>query len=259
MTSLIAGGSTFGFATNRSDQGLTESEDQESRQLAIQFSTRFVETMDLDSIVKDLYVTDFAEHYRSSKAKSLTRGTSPNLYFVPGLDYNARLLREADAKDWQRFYIATNNFVFFGVMFGIKNYSGSPESLKSETLYPSSVIKLLNSNPNLANLIERKGNSKAVSSVEEMHKAAATLEQAAALMREKQKGKPILRLDEKELHRVMKQDEFFRPRLEISDDEFDLPQSTRIIFINTPLLFRLMLVKAKGQIKILWADPFVID
>ncbi len=142
VTSLTASGSALGIATSRSDQGLTEAEDQESRKLAIQFSTRFVETMDLDSLVKDLYVPDFAEHHRSSKAKSIARDTSPDLYFVPGLDYNARLLTEANAKDWQRFYIATNNFLFFGVMFGIKNYSGSSESLKPETLYPSSVIKL---------------------------------------------------------------------------------------------------------------------
>jgi hypothetical protein len=127
-------------------------------------------------------------------------------------------------------------------------------------MYPASVIKLLSQNPNLANMIEKKGGSQSVNSVAEMRNATATLEQAAAMIREKQKGKPAARIDNKGLIGAMKDDDFFKPHLEIMDEAFyGFPKGTRIIIIKTPLLFQLMLVRIDGKLKILWADPYLGD
>jgi hypothetical protein len=238
-------------------QQLTDPDLQAARQLAIKFTTGFVRTTDLSSLVKDLFSKDFIERYTKAKSRDPGVTRSSDLYFVPGLDYNYRLLAEAGPEDWLRFYTAANNFVFFGIMSGIKN-SRNIADISATEMYPSTVINLLNTNPTLSNMIVRKGSSKAVGSVAEMQKATATLEQAVSLMRQQTKGQSPININEQELIKAMQEDEFFRPTVETVDDQFfGLPQGTRVIFINTPILFRLMLVKANNnKLEILWADPY---
>lgn len=258
IASMIGQGARPFVAAAQSEQ-LTEIEKQQAREIATQFTSRFAETADLNLLVRDLYRGDFVERFRKDRSKNVEDGSAFDLYFVPGLDYNSRLLTEASAEDWQRFYIAANNFLFFGFVSGIKKVSGGNKDFKSTDLYPPAVIKLLDSNPSLANMIERKGKSSAVSSVEEMRKATATLEQAAAILRKKQNGKPLGSINTRELTRLMKEDELFRPQLEIVRNEaFGFPQGTRFVLINTPLLFRLILVESDGKLKILSAE-YVID
>ena len=239
------------------DQKVVDSDLQQARQLAIEFTTGFVRTTDLNLLVKDLFRKDFIERYKARKSKDLTANSSHDVYLVPGLDYNSRLLTEASSEDWIRFYTAANNFVFFGVMSGIKNANKTGKVSETE-LYPSEVIKLLSMNPNLSNMIVRKGKSKAVGSVAEMRAATASLEQAVSLMRQNAKGQPPLNINEKELVKAMQEDELFRPIVETVDDRFyGLPQGTRVIFINTPILFRLILAKANNnKLEILWAEPY---
>jgi len=238
------------------DQQLTDIDLQESRQLAIEFTTRYLRTTDLSLLIKDLFVKDFIERYKEAKLRK-TVNPSPSVYFVPGLEYNSRLLAEAGPKDWLRFYTAANNFVFFGIMSGIKN-SKNAANISANEMYPSGVIELLSTNPSLENMIVRKGKSKPVSSVVEMQKATATLEQSVSIMQQKAKSQSPLNINEKELIKAMEEDEFFRPTLTIVDDQlFGLPKGTRVIFINTPILFRLMLIKTNStKLEILWADPF---
>jgi hypothetical protein len=118
-TAVIIGSLTINsmasaLATTRTDdQQVTEIEAREAQELALQFTTRFVETTDLTPLVKELFVTDFIERYKKFKSADPDLNTAPRLYFVPGLEYNSRLLTEANAEDWQRFYIAANNFILF--------------------------------------------------------------------------------------------------------------------------------------------------
>ena len=256
---MLANGALPVLAAPHSEE-LTEIEKQQASELAIQFTRRLAETSDLSLLVKDLYLNDFVERFKKDRSKSLEGSSDPDVYFVPGLGYNSRLLTDAGTEDWYRFYIAANNFLFFGFKSGIKKYSGNVKDVKPADLYPSSVIKLLDSNPNLANMILRKGSSRPVSSVDEMQKATATLEQAAAMMRKKQHGKALLKINAGELVKLMKEDQLFRPKLEIVDDEaFGFPEGTRLVYISTPLFFRLTLVKSDNRLKILWADAYFFD
>jgi len=231
---------------------VTDIEVQEAQEIAIQFTLRFAESKDLSPIVKDIYFSDFIERYKKFKLKDLST-SSVDLYFEPGLDYNSRLLTNGRSEDWQRFYIAANNFLLFGFISGIKNYSDNAD-IKATDLYPSSVIKLLDKNPNLANMIVKRGRSKAVSTAEEMREATATLEQAVAIMREKH-GKSPLKIDSKELVKVIKGDAFFSPHLEVIEGEFfDFPKGTRILIIKTPLGLQLMLARDRNRLKIFWTE-----
>ena len=240
-----------------SKQQLDNDDLREARQVAMEFTNRFLEKTDLNLLVKDLYLSNFIERYKSEKSKDRERNSSTDFYFVPGLEYNSNLLAEVSSEDWLRFYTAANNFVFFGFVTGIKN-SRDVANIQATEMYPPAVIRLLNTNETLSNMIVRKGKSKAVSSVTEMHSVTAILEQAVSLMRQELKGQPPLHIDEKEAIKAMQQDDFFKPIVETVDDQFfGLSKGERVIFINTPILFRLMLVKAQNdKFEILWAEPY---
>ncbi|HKC64120.1 MAG TPA: hypothetical protein VKB86_10800 [Pyrinomonadaceae bacterium] len=247
-------------ATQTNNQQITEAESREAREIALQFTTRFIETTDLTALVKELYVSDFIERYKKSLSENPVINTDPHHYFVPGLTYNARLLTEANPEDWQRFYIAANNFIFFGFISVIKKHPDEIENIKPTDLYPANVIKLLSKNPNLSDMVEKEGDFKSISTVEEMRNATTLLEQAEAMMREKLQGKLAAKIDSKELITAMKGGEFFKPHLEIKDEEFlGFPKGARFIEINTALLFRLLLVRTDGKLKILWAAPYTGD
>jgi hypothetical protein len=80
------------------------------------------------------------------------------------------------------------------------------------------------------------------------------------MMRKKQNGKALLTINAGELINLMKEDELFRPQLEIVADEvFGFPQGTRLVYISTPLGFRLTLVKSDNRLKILSADAYFFD
>lgn len=249
---MINGVTLAQLVTRTDEPQVTKAEEQEARELAIQFTIRFGETRDLTPIVRDLYLSDFVERYKKYKAKELNAG-HVDLYFAPGLDYNSRLLTDGDSKDWGRFYVAANNFLLFGFISALKTYSDETADVKATDMYPSGVIKLLNKNPNLSNMIVRKGRSKAIGSVEEMRAATATLEQAETIMRER--GKPLVIADKEELVRIIKEDEFFKPRLEVTDEGFfGFPKGTRILVTRTPLGLQLMLTRDDSQLKIFWTE-----
>lgn len=42
----------------------------------------------------------------------------------------------------------------------------------------------------------------------------------------------------------------------VDDQFFSLAQGTQIVFINTPILFQLMLIKENNRWEILWAEPY---
>jgi hypothetical protein len=245
----------IGLNVKPRDQQLTEADSQAARQLAIEFTQSVIRTMDLAPVIKDHFAKDFIERYTKAKSKDPAIARSANLYFVPGLEYNARLLSDAGAEDWLKFYTAANNFFFFGTMSAIKK-SRNSEQIDPAQLYPPAVVKLLNTNPILSNMIVRKGSSKPVASVADMQKVTATLEQAVSLMRQQAAGAAPVAINEQELIKAMQEDDFFKPIVKNVDDQFfGLPQGTQVVFINTPILLRLIMVKANDKFEILWAEP----
>ncbi len=249
--SINSVGSVFAAAKTDEPQ-VTQVEEQEARTVAIQFTLQFLKTKDLAPIVKELYWNDFIERYKKFKTEDIN-ANSTDLYLVSGLVYNSRLLTEGKSEDWQRFYVAANNFLLLGFLAGLKTYSNENANIKPSDLYPASVIELLNKNPNLANMIVRKGRPKAVSSVAEMRNTTITLEQAVVITRDKQGGMSPLKVDEKELVKVIKEDDFFKPQLEVADERvFGFPKGTRILYLKTPIGLQLMLARDGNKLKIFW-------
>ena len=243
----------FNLKPHTNYQQLNDVDSQAAQQVAIEFTRDFVRTADLAPLIKTHFAPDFIQRYTKGK---LGDANSPHEYFVPGLEYNSRLLSEASPEDWLRFYTAANNFIFFGTMSGLKNYREGAD-INATDLYPAAVINLLNTNATLSNMIVRKGRSKPVDSVAAMQKATATLEQALSLMRQQSKGQTPFKINEQELIKTIQEDEAFRPTVQTAGDKFfGLPPGTQVVFIATPILFQLMLVKDNNRWKILWAEPY---
>ena len=237
----------------KDDQQLTNADSEAVRKLVVEFTSRFLQTKDLSPIINDLYAKDFINRYLKAKSNVLGRPTT--LDFVPGVVWNSSLFAEASTEDWLRFYTAANNFMFFGIESLLKKFRDGAK-IKPEDMYPPTVLTLLNTNANLSNMFLNKGSLKALSSVEEMQKATAILEQAAALMRDRTAGERSLYLKEDELMKAMQDDKYFKPVVRTVDDKFfGFTSGTELIFINTPILFRLIIVKTNNKLEILWAEP----
>ena len=231
----------------------TNAEDKEARELAVKFTIAFSDTQDLTPVIKDLYFRDFVERYKHFKTEAL-KSRQVDLYFAPGLEYGSQLLTAADSQDWQDFYAATNSFVMLGFISGLKASSNETQNIKASDLYPPEVIDLLHTKPTLANMIFRKNPGKAVGTVEEMRAATATLSQAVTMMREKYKGGSLIR-NKDELTKVVMVDDYFKPRVEVLDEEFfSFPKKTRFLFINTPVGMQLMLARDADGLRIFWTE-----
>lgn len=259
--SLLASHAAPAAAVIRADErALTGAENREAREVVIQFTGRFAETRDLTPIVNELYVNDFIERYKKFKEKDFTppvKSNSAHVYFAPGLDYDSRLLAEAGQEDWRRFYIAANNFLLVGLVSALKQTPDNAADIEVNDVYPRGVVKLLDGNPNLANMIVRKRPPGAVGSLEEMRGVITTLEQAAALMRQRQPGKPV-RAGDKDWDgavEMIRADEFFKPQVVVMDEAFfGFPKGTRILHVKTPLGLRLMMARDGDRLRIFWTE-----
>lgn len=75
-------------------------------------------------------------------------------------------------------------------------------------------------------------------------------------MRAHAEGEPPLKFDEQELLKAMQDEKYFKPLVRTIDAQFfGFVQGTQLIFINTPILFRLIIVKTGNTLEILWAEP----
>jgi hypothetical protein len=241
-------------ATGSWGQQVTEAETRESQEIVVEFTLRFAETKDLASVAKDLYFDDFMARYIKFRVSNPDFTPAPDAYFAPGLVYNSRLLTIGTVADWQRLYLAANNFLLFGFIRGMKR-ARDIDDVKAGDMYPSSVIRLLAKNRNLENMIVKKGRDYPLSTVKEMRDTAAMLEQANAILRQEFGSKSVLKANRAELSKMIRQDHFFKPQLEVLDEMyFDFYKGTRLFFIKTPVGLRLILARDGNKLKILWTE-----
>lgn len=98
---LASSGSTLALASPRDeDLSLTPEEKREARELLEEFNQKFVETNDIDPLIKDYFVPDFSSRLRQNA------GTIP-FSLIDWKDEAA----PPDPEDLRRFYVATTNFL----------------------------------------------------------------------------------------------------------------------------------------------------
>lgn len=249
--------SSFAFAqpASKSDRSkITKAEEQEAQDLAKKFTARFLETKDLTPLLDEFYFNDFIDRYK--KYQSEEDNKSANNLFVSGLLFDSKVIAKGSSEDWRRFYVSAHNFILLPLVAALKNAKENPgkeADFDVVKFYSPSVVALLDKNPNLANMIQKKGNYKSIGSAEELRKATATLEQALAIIRERQGNSLLFKIDDKELTKVFEKN-YFKPEHEFADDEeYGFPKDTRFIFIKTPIFMQLILARDKDKLKIVYA------
>lgn len=270
VVSLLACNLFPTVGAQRNEQAiLTEEEKREAEQVSLTFTKRLSQTLDMGVVMGELFLPDSVERYLANEKSKASKDKLSYVFFSSGISVEVRLLERPVLEDWRRFYIATNNFTFLGFIHAVRR-SADFENLKPTDLYPREVIELLDHDPMLSNLIQKKSSIRNFKSFEEMRSATATLEQAAALMRRALPGytdfeKAVVQMAMNQLSvkRPMKEEdlekvraEVITPRLEIADQEyFGFPKGTRMIFVPTLSLHELVLIKVDGKLRVVWAYP----
>jgi hypothetical protein len=244
------------------DEEITAAEANEAKEFALVFSNRLDKAKDFAPLIDEFYFDDFVDRYFKFINSTLAKTSPDSVYFAPGLEYNSKLHTEVSREDWRRFYVAANNFIYLGFVSGLSKLSlENFNDVKPDDLYPPEALALMSKNPNLSNMVMKKSGSPPISTVEEMRGATSVLEKAVSLIREKQSKDPpeLTSRYKKNAAAILKAD-LMKPSVQISDGEmFGLVKGTRIIAVNTPAAFKLMLARVDGKLKVLWATPNTDD
>lgn len=236
------------------DAKITKAEAQEAQDVAKRFTARFLETGNLMPLLDEFYFSNFTDRYKKFQSKEDNK--SANNFFISGLFFDSKVISEGSSEEWRRFYVSAHNFVLLPIVALLKQGKDNPDKepdLDAVNFYSSSVAALFDKNPNLANVIQKKGDYKPIRSAQELRDTTATLEQGLAIIKEKRKDSLLLKIDDEDLTKIFAQD-YFKPELELADDDdYGFPKDTRFIVIKTPILMRLILAKDKDKLKIVYA------
>lgn len=247
---------------------LSEGERREAQEMSVTFTRRLSQTLDFGVVMEELFLPDAVERYLAEERKRAANSGSAYVTLSAGIFIDVGLLEKATAEDWRKLYIATNNFTLLGLVYASQQ-NVSFDDIKPSDLYPAEVIKLLDADPILRNLIEKKTDVRNFKSAEEMRRATAVLQQAGAIMR---KGLPndtdlektviqmVMRdssrtqpLDQKELEAARA--DMAAPKLEISDSQyFGFQKNTRMMWVGTFSMLELLVIRRDGKLRIVWAQ-----
>jgi hypothetical protein len=230
----------------------TEQEAREAREVAAAFISRMQQTRDIAAL-KDLYVADFLGRRLETEEFSFSDFGSP-------LSHHKNLKREADLRDWERFYAAQVNLNYFMALYFI---STNQRLLTHEPtlpeICPPDVMALLNANPFLVE--KSPGKKYKVETLAELRSVIATLERAAALMRERfAEHSPEQTERYRENVRAWAAKEPEEAVYIETEGRYGLPAGTRFFRLRTsPQLFDLTLIRTGQGMKLVWAKVYVFD
>lgn len=247
---------------------LSEGEKREAQEISVTFTRRLSQTLDFGVVMAELFLSDAVERYLAEEKKRAADSGSSSVTLSAGIFIDVGLLEKATPEDWRNLYVATTNFSLLGFV-RLSHQDVSFEDIKPSDLYPAEVIELLDAEPILRNLIEKKTDIRNFKSAGEMRRATAVLQQANAMMRkalppeidlEKTAIQMAMRdssrkqpLDQKELERARA--EMTAPKLEISDSEyFGFQKNTRMMWVGTFSMHELLMIRIDGKLRIVWAQ-----
>lgn len=229
----------------------TQQEAREARKVAAAFMSRIQVSRGIATL-KDMFVTDFVR--RRFEIEQIVQTDFGSTLFYRNLG------AAADAREWERLYAAQVNLKYFMVLYFIAH---SPTFLSREPalreLCPPEVVAQLNANPFLA---ETSPNKKyKIETLEELRGVIATLERAAELMRKTLEKHPP---EKTKLYRENIRAWAARRPVEAvyvqTSDWPGFPLGTRFFRLRTtPEFFDLTLVKAGGEMKIVWAIVYLYN
>jgi hypothetical protein len=247
---------------------LTESEKQEAQKLSVTFTERLGQTMNFSTVIDELFLSDAVERYLAEERKRAAKFGATEITVSPGIFVDPSLLDNATPADWRKLYNATYSFLLLGFVHALQRKTDF-DNLQAADLYPPEVIRLLDADPLLSNVVKRKSDVRNFASPSEMRAATAVLEQANAMIRKAQPH-PVdlegivvqMALGNSAKQRGISQEQRLRardslnPELHITDSNyFGFPQGSRMIWVRTFSFLDLLLIRVDGKLRIVWAQP----
>ena len=247
---------------------LTESEKLEAQKLSVLFTERLGQTMTFSTVMDELFLPDAVERYLAEEKRRSAKFGATEITVSPGIFVNPRLLDNATPDDWRKLYKATYSFLLLGFVHALVR-KADIDNLQAGDLYPPEVIRLLDGDPLLSNVVKRKSAVRPFASASEMRAATAVLEQANVMSR-KALAHPIdleaivvqMAMGNSTKQREISQEQRLRARdtlnpvLHITDTEyFGFPQGSRMIWVRTFSFLDLLLISVDGKLRIVWAQP----
>jgi len=257
----ISAGSVFSQTT-----GLTKEEINATNELVKQFNAQLDSSGQITPLLDKLFVSDFSERYvkEETRRQNGDEKSRTSILYTSGIDYDPSLLKAAIADDWRQFYIATFDFMQYGVAVTLNATAKSmlagtvPDEDELEALmnnmYPADVMKLINSNVITRNYLRKQDDKRPIRGVDELRETSKVLLQANQILTRSGRGKlspdahKALAIGSKKLGDLLS------PRLELCDREcYGFPTGTRLISVFATPMYRLLILKMGENYKILEA------
>lgn len=247
---------------------LSEKEKQEAQRLSVTFTERLGQTTDFSTVMHELFVPDAVERYLAEEKKRAAKFGATSITVSPGIFVDPLLLDSATPDDWRKLYNATYSFLILGFVHALVRKTDF-DNLQVADLYPREVIRLLDADPLLSNVIKRKGDVRPFASPSEMRAATAVLEQANVMSRkalphlidleaiviQMSLGNSTKQRGISQEQRLLARDSL-NPELHITDAEyFGFPQGSRMIWVRTFSFLDILLIRVDGKLRIVWAQP----
>ena len=235
------------------DEKITPDEQREARELVTLLDKRWRETQDIEPLVNEFFVRDFADRLRHE----------PEMLFFGEL--KPELLTPEISADLRRYYVAMTNFLHLIIrlyeVYGPINTSEEKDGeLDLKAMLPSSIREVFKSNPTMNALIneelgekadgptenlnqsaEKQADAKSIATIEQLRALTATLEQSVIILRDHLKTLPST-LPASEMTRSQQSDadssttetnDPLMPRVRIlGEDFYGYRAGTRLICVN---------------------------
>lgn len=257
---LSLGGSFAAFAQHKIEEPrLTVAEKKQAREFTAQFAIRFSQTKNLAPLLKEFFSENFIETFKKEALKEATEEGIKDASAMSGFYIDARLLKELSSADWQNLCVSTNNFLLSTSTYisktGLKHKGKNIDDDYIEKMFSPKLRNLFAQNPHLIDIINYQGNSKTISSIEELRLAVRTLEQGTEIFTSENE----IELTYKETRILLRAYDsgHSKMRVEIAEDgDYGIEKGTRLISLLAPNGYWLTLAKKDGNFKIVWAVPY---
>ncbi|MFN0277486.1 MAG: hypothetical protein ACKVRN_02675 [Pyrinomonadaceae bacterium] len=254
----------FGYGQNENNH-LTGEEKKAAQDISQQFIREINENGSIDPVAQKMFVPDFMARYVMEKLVEMSSDKSPDsdILFTSGLDYDSKLLKTATEKDWRELYSSTFDFMYYGFTFTLNARSPSILSGKEfdevelekmlKNMYPSKVMKPINNNLFLRNMIRRGSDARPIETLEELREVTKILTEVNKILTPKKRKLSAESLKVIDAFK-MKSGYKLGPELEVCDRScYGFSSGTRVIrFFATPM-HEILITKVEKDYKIIRA------
>ena len=254
------------FPQKNTSSSLTPEEKAAADKLSEQFIQRLIAAGDVEPLIGEMFVTDFvkrlsleAKHHRNSD------DMWPDRTLPISDKTDLAVFENASLDEMRQFFVGRFRLMNYGIMVSMNLYARSQSQGTEladdsfDTIYPSSVMKRLENDPYLGNLILKKNlPSRPIATIEDLRNVNKTLSEVSDMLRSKENAKSAELTKEAikmiPRSRQIVKEKFDYPLLnDIPGEHFGFPKGTRLIVAFASVGHMLVITKVGSEYKIVYA------